>query len=128
MISIIMSAYNEKEEEIRAALDSMLNQTFKKFELILVVDNPSNKMIIKVAHEYKEKDNRLVIILNEKNLGLASSLNKAISIAKFPVIARMDADDYSYTNRLEVELSAIKRGADMVCSKFRVVDGDKKNF
>lgn len=117
-----MSAYNEDEFEFKRAIESILAQTYKEFELILILDNPKNRILKKIASEYKLLDDRVLVIENSENIGLASSLNKAISHSRYPYIARMDADDYSYPNRFEKELDVIWKGADMVFSRFNFVD------
>ena len=102
-ISIVMSTYNEKKEELVKAINSILNQTFKDFEFIIVLDNPQNVEHTKIIEEYLRKDDRIIFLKNDKNIGLAASLNKGIEIAKGKYIARMDADDISMTDRLEKE-------------------------
>lgn len=99
-----MSVYNEKEEWLRESIDSILNQTFSNFEFIIIVDNPENKLAINLLREYEKKDNRLKIYINEVNMGLVKSLNKAIGLCNCEFIARMDADDYSYPERLKKQI------------------------
>lgn len=99
-ISVIMSVFNG-QDYLNEAIESILNQSFINFEFIIVNDASidRSKEIIE-AHN----DPRIVIITNEKTLGLAKSLNKALKIAKGDFIARMDADDIATDNRLEVQL------------------------
>ncbi len=101
-ISVVMSIFNEKIEEINKSIDSILNQTYKNFEFIIVLDNPNNKEIKKELE--KIKDNRVKVIINEENKGLAFSLNRGIKCSKGKYILRMDADDISLTNRLEKQV------------------------
>lgn len=124
MISVVMSVYNESEALLFEAVDSILRQTEKRFELIIVLDNPQNKIALKQIKEFREKDSRVRMIENIVNIGLASSLNKAISLAQYDIIARMDADDISLENRFERELVEIKNGYDFVFSKYVVIDED----
>lgn len=126
VISVIMSTYNESEKELKRAIDSILNQTYQEFELILVLDNPANKSIFEIGKHYEEKYHNIKFVPNDKNIGLAKSLNKAVKLAKHPYIARMDADDFSYPNRLEVQIEYLKNGAEMVFSQFCFVDEDYK--
>lgn len=97
MISVIMPAYNA-DKYIAQAIESVLDQTYKQFELIIINDCSTDNTG-KIISSYKKKDNRIVVITNKKNLKLARSLNKGISIAKGKYIARMDADDWSYPDR-----------------------------
>lgn len=107
-ISVIMSTYRECEEYIRKSIESILNQTFNDFEFIIVLDDPTNKSLKEIIYSYKKIDNRIVFIQNEKNVGLANSLNIALNFAKSSIIARMDADDISLPNRLEKEYNFLR--------------------
>ncbi|MBL4559904.1 MAG: glycosyltransferase [Labilibaculum sp.] len=100
-ISVLMCVYDEPEDWLRQSIDSVLNQSFDKFEFIIVNDNPKSALIDKILNHYKRKDNRIIILNNECNLGLTKSLNKGLKIAKGKYIARMDADDISFKNRFE---------------------------
>lgn len=102
-ISVIMSVYNEPIEWISQSIDSILHQTFKDFEFIIVLDNPHGIEQKNILLAYKNKDERIKLIFNEKNLGLAHSLNIAIENSNGQFIARMDADDISHPDRLRVQ-------------------------
>ena len=99
-ISIVMSTYNESESELKEAIDSIINQTFKEYEFIIILDNPKNEEHKKILNEYSKVDERIKLYINEKNIGLAATLNKGIKIAKSNYIARMDADDICSLDRL----------------------------
>lgn len=108
MISIIMSTYREKTEYIRLSIESMLNQTYRDIELILVPDDPDNNSVTEVLKEYQARDTRIRILENKKNLGLPGALNKALKEARGEYIARMDADDISHPERLEAQLQFLQ--------------------
>ena len=108
-ISVIMSVYNESEEYLRKSMESILNQTFKNFEFIIILDNPENIIAETVIKKYSLKDKRIVFVKNEKNIGLTKSLNNGISIAKGKFIARMDADDISHPKRFEEQISFLNK-------------------
>lgn len=108
MISVIMSTFNEKIEHLKLSIESILNQTYKNFEFIVVLDNPHNKDIYECVRKYANVDSRMIVLSNEKNLGLTTSLNKALSYCHGEFIARMDADDISDSNRFEVQLKYIE--------------------
>lgn len=105
--SIILSIYNEENEVIEHSINSILNQTYKNFEFILVVDNP--KMPISFLKKIKERDTRLKIVVNKKNIGLTRSLIKAIKITKGQYIVRQDADDISLRERLSIAFDFIQK-------------------
>lgn len=113
-VSVVMSVYNEREKEIEESIVSICEQTFKEFEFIIVIDNPNNKEIIDKVNELKKKDKRIKVLINDENIGLASSLNKAIDVAKGKYILRMDADDISLTNRIEKLLNEIKKEKNII--------------
>ena len=90
-ISVIMPVYNA-ERYIKIAVDSILNQTFKDFELI-VIDDKGTDDSIKIVEEIS--DPRIRILHNEKNCGIAFSRNRGITEAKGEYLALMDDDDYA---------------------------------
>ncbi len=104
-VSIIMGIYKMAKKDIivKLAIDSILNQTYRDFEFI-ICDDGSNDGTYELVKNLTKKDKRVVLIKNDKNRGLAFSLNHCISIAKGKYIARMDADDISVLNRLEKEI------------------------
>lgn len=100
-VTVLMSEYNTKEEELRTSIESILNQTYKNFEL-LIIDDCSNERSTKIIESYN--DNRIKLVHNEKNLGLAQSLNRGLEIASGKYIIRMDTDDISYPDRIQKQL------------------------
>ena len=101
LISVIMSAYNESYAELERSIGSILAQTYSNIELIIVNDNPNNIELKTILNTIT--DERVKIFSNEKNIGLVNSLNKAVHLSKGNLIARMDADDISMPERLEVQ-------------------------
>lgn len=103
-VSVIMGVYNTADEEIlSASIDSILNQTFTDFEFI-ICDDGSTDGTYKILEKISNKDDRIILIQNKSNKGLAYSLNKGIAIAKGEYIARQDADDYSHKSRIEKQV------------------------
>ena len=98
-ISLIMSVYNG-EDYLSEAIESVLNQTLKEFELI-VINDCSSDSTSEILNKYAELDDRVKVHTNEVNLRLPASLNKAMSFAQGKYIARMDADDICLPERLE---------------------------
>ena len=103
-LSVIMSVYKEPVEWIKQSIDSILAQTFGDFEFIIVNDNPTRAENMDLLNEYHQKDARVAAIINETNLGLTKSLNKALAAAQGEYIARMDADDISLPQRFEKQV------------------------
>lgn len=102
LISVIMPVYNA-EKFLKFSIESILNQTYKNFEFIIVNDG-SKDSSLKILNEYKEKDNRIIII-DQKNMGIDGALNTALKNSKGDYIARMDADDIAIDIRLESQIS-----------------------
>jgi len=120
LISVIMPVYNTAPF-LKEAIESILTQTETDFELILINDASTDNSSEVIA---QFNDPRIRIINNEKNLGLAVSLNKAIRVATGKYIARMDGDDIALPTRFEEQLKIIK-SADrrtVVCSTCLLID------
>lgn len=97
-----MSLYKKEHPEyLRLALDSMINQTVKPDEIVLVEDGPLTDELYEVIDEYKD---RLNIVKNEKNMGLGLALNEGLKACRNELVARMDTDDISETRRCEKQL------------------------
>ena len=113
-VSVIMSVYSEWIDWIKQSIDSILNQTFRDFEFIIVNDNPERKENALLLEEYAKKDSRIRCIINEENIGLTKSLNRCLKVATGQYIARMDADDISMPNRLEEQVKFLDLNRDIV--------------
>ena len=102
-ITVIMAAYNEKEKIVREAIESVLNQTYSNFEL-LIFDDSTEETTKKAIDSYCS-DSRVVIYRNARREGFVTSLNHGLAIAKGKYIARMDADDIACRDRFEKQIS-----------------------
>lgn len=100
-VSVVMPVYNG-EKYLKEAIDSILNQTYTDFEFIIINDC-SEDNTEKIILEYK--DERIVYLKNEFNMGISRTLNRGIEISKGEYIARMDADDISLPNRFEKQVA-----------------------
>ena len=109
MISVIMSTYKEDERLLRESIESILNQTYRDFEYIIILDYPDNDVHKSVIEEYALKDDRIHFYINEMNMGLTDSLNRGLSLCHGEYIARMDADDISLPNRLERQMKYLEK-------------------
>ena len=101
-VSVLMCVYNTKEAWLREAIESILNQTFRDFQFIIVLDCPTDDSE-RVVQSYADRDDRITVVKNEENIGLTKSLNRGLAVAKGKYIARMDSDDVSLSNRLETQ-------------------------
>ena len=116
-ISLIMSVYNG-EDYIAEAIDSVLNQSFTDWELIVINDCSTDKTA-EILSKYELLDKRVKVHTNEVNLRLPSSLNKALSLAEGKYIARMDADDICLPDRLSKQYDFMEKNQDVALSSCR---------
>ena len=98
-VSIIIPVYNS-EEFLSKAIDSILKQTFKDLNIVLVVEAGTNSATLTIVNQYKETYSNIIVIKNKETLGLPKSLNEGIRRTDSQYIARMDADDIAYPQRL----------------------------
>jgi len=105
-ISVVMSVYNS-ERWLRESILSILNQTYSNFEFIIINDGSTDNSL-SIINSFKKDDNRIKLI-DQNNIGLTKSLNRAISISNGNLIARIDADDISLPNRLKSQYELMKR-------------------
>lgn len=108
MISVLMTVYNEPEEWLNSSVHSLLKSLGKSDEVIIVVDNP--KYNFKLLENLQRNDSRIKAVVNEKNIGLPASLNKAFGFSKGNLIARMDADDITYPDRFKESIKYMNKG------------------
>lgn len=102
-----MPAYNA-EPYITEAINSIINQTFKDWELI-IIDDASTDNTAQVAAKLAATDPRIHLYHNQTNLHICKTLNRGITLAQGELIARMDADDWCYPKRLEWQQSFMQK-------------------
>jgi glycosyltransferase involved in cell wall biosynthesis len=110
-ISVIMTVYNG-EKFLYEAIESILNQTYKEFEL-LIIDDGSKDGSVEIVKSFT--DSRIKLLVNEINRGQSYSRNWGIRESKGSYIAIMDADDVMYPNRLERQMSYLKQTNASIC-------------
>lgn len=129
-VSVIMPVYNS-EEYLGQAIESILNQTFRDFELLIINDGSTDNSM-EIINQYCKKDNRIKVYSNESNKGLPYTRERALNLAHGEYIALMDADDISYKERLEIQVRYLDDFNDvfMVASNFDIIEEEniKKNI
>ena len=120
-LSVVMAVY-DGESFLREAVESVLNQSFTDFELV-IVDDASTDSTPAILDQYRRIDSRVVVLRNDSNLGPYPSANRALMSARGDVIARHDADDVSTPDRFAAQLDALGSGSDvvLVISAFEVL-------
>jgi len=123
LVSVVMPAYNA-EKYISEAIESILNQTFKDFEFIIINDG-STDSTPNIIDKYARLDKRIIVLNNEKNLNIAESRNRGVEIAKGKYIATMDSDDRALPDRLKNQLEFLESNKDIAISigNINIMDG-----
>ena len=110
-VTVIMSIHNN-EKTLRTSVESIQKQTYKDWDMIVVDDastDGSRELLLNVS----KGDPRIQVLFNANNIGLAASLNKALSYAKGPLIARMDGDDISFPERFEKQVDFLMKNPEI---------------
>ena len=109
-VSVLMPVYKTKEEHLREAIESILNQTFSDFEFLILDDCPDDSRE-RIVKSYDDK--RIKYIKNEKNLGITPSRNRLMQMAKGEYLAVFDHDDVSLPTRLEKQVQYLDANLDV---------------
>lgn len=110
-LCVLLSVYNG-ERTLRQALDSVLSQTYRNFELF-IIDDASTDGTVHLLEDYQKADTRIRILTHKKNQGLTASLNEGLRNTEAPFIARMDADDESLPERFEKQIHFLRHSPDV---------------
>lgn len=125
LCSVIMPAYNS-EKYIADSIRSVLNQTYKNLELI-IVDDFSSDATKEIIETFAEQDIRIKVISNSINLGCAAARNRAIASSAGKYIAFLDSDDIWVSNKLENEIEEInQQQCDLIYTAYEMIDSDNK--
>ncbi len=112
-VTVLMPVYNG-EKTVEKAIRSVLSQSFKDFEF-LIVDDGSKDKTAKIISEYAELDKRIIYLKNESNLGIQKGLNRGLRHATGDFIARIDDDDeWSGDDKLEKQIQFLENNKDCV--------------
>jgi teichuronic acid biosynthesis glycosyltransferase TuaG len=122
-VSIIMSYY-KKKEYLNKAINSILNQTFKKFEIILV-DDEISKESIHLLNKIKKKSKKIKVIESVRNLGAGKARNLAINNSSGDYLAFCDCDDLWKKDKLKKQLNfMLKNNLDFSHTSYDIIDQD----
>ena len=120
-IDILLATYNG-EKFVREQLDSIINQTYKNLRII-ISDDCSNDSTIMILEEYKNKDNRIEVYLQEKNLGVVKNIEFLLNKVSSNFYMLSDQDDYWLPQKVEKSIEKLKEeNADLVFGDLEVVD------
>ena len=124
-VSVLTPLYNTPEPILREMIESILNQSFKNFEFLLLNDSPDNTRLEEVVRSYN--DPRIVFWNNTKNLGISASRNVLLARARGEFVAIFDHDDISLPDRLEKEAAFLdaNKHIGVVSSRLRMLESGK---
>lgn len=123
LVSVIMPAYNA-ERYIRESIESVLNQSYKRWELI-IIDDCSQDSTARIVREYAESDPRLKLIQSKKNVGPATARNIGIEAATGGYLALLDSDDLWLPEKLVKQIAfMLGHKADISCTAYRRMSAD----
>lgn len=123
-VSILLPVYNG-EKYLENSINSILNQTFKDFEFLIIDDGSTDNSVELIK---KFNDHRIVFVKNNKNIGLIKTLNKGLDLAQGEYVARMDQDDISLQKRLSMQVAFMDKNSDCgVCGSWIKTFGDVKS-
>lgn len=114
IVSVVMPMFNA-ESTLRYAVKSILDQTFENLEL-LIVDDASKDNSLHIAKELALRDSRIRVLESEENKGAYHARNFGISVARGEFVTVQDADDFSFPERIEMQLESLLRYKDVVAS------------
>ncbi len=122
-VTVLMPVYNG-QKSLRQAIDSILNQTYKNFEFLIINDGSSDESEL-IIRSYSDK--RIRLINNERNIKLISTLNKGLELARGEYIVRMDCDDISLPHRIQTQVDFMDNNPEVgVCGSWIKLFGKGK--
>ena len=125
MISILMPYYN-KRLYVKESIISVIDQSFKDFELIIIYDDETKKDLDYIK-SLEKMDKRIKLIINQKNLGAGLSRNRGIDYAKGEFIAFIDSDDLWRKDKLQKQITIMKKNNyDFSHTDYEIIDQDGK--
>ncbi len=125
-ISVLISVFNG-EKTINKSIESILDQTYNNFEILLMNDGSTDNTE-NILKEYADKFSHISYFENKKNMGLTFSLNFLIKKSNGTYLARQDADDISYRNRFQMQISTILKNNLDFCTSRALIKGTNKKI
>ncbi len=122
-VDILLATYNTKIEFLKMQLDSILNQTYSNFNLIISDDCSPNEEVREILKEYEKKDNRIQLYFQKKNLGYTKNFEFLLTKSREKYISFSDHDDIWYPNKIEESIKVLKeKDVDLVYCDAKQID------
>lgn len=124
LISVVLPVFNQNQEYLRLSIESILQQSFRDFELLIIDDGSTHSECLTTLEKLSTTDNRIRIIRNKPNRGIIESLNRGLKLARGPFIARMDSDDIALPHRFQKQIDFLKKNPaiDLVGAWVDIID------
>ncbi len=127
LVSIVIPYY-KKKEYVKKSINSVLNQTYKKFEIIIIYDD-EELADLDYLKDIVKSDKRINLIINKKKLGAGLSRNKGIKLSKGKYIAFLDSDDYWSKNKLKAQITFMNDNKYLIShTTYQIVDQNNKKI
>jgi len=109
-VTILTTVYNGLPY-LTESIESTLNQTYDDFDFLIIDDASPDAQVVKCIKSYK--DSRIKLVVNEKNLGVSNTINKALTIIQTPYIVRSDQDDISLPDRVQEQVDFLEKNPEI---------------
>lgn len=120
LVSIITPCHNSSKT-LSETIQSVLNQTYTNWELILI-DDQSRDNTFEIMQQHCDQDQRIKLIKNSHNLGVANTRNAGIDISRGELIAFLDSDDLWEPQKLQLQIDEYKKGANFIISDYSIIN------
>ncbi len=122
-----MSVYkNDKPADVALSIDSIINQSVKAAQFVIVLDGPLPAELEKLIYDYAEHNEIIEIVPLDQNVGLGKALSIGIDHCKFEYVARMDSDDYSLPDRFEKQIAFLENNPEIDVLGGQIAEYDSK--
>lgn len=127
LVDVLLATYNSNIQYLKEQLDSILNQTYKNIHIIISDDASTKDDVKKILKEYEQKDNRITLYLQEKNLGYLKNFEFLLTKSNANYISFSDHDDIWYENKIEECIKKLKeKDVDLVYSDCKQIDANNQ--
>ena len=127
LVDILLATYNSNEKYLREQLDSLIKQTHKNIKIYISDDSSTDKKVVGVLNEYKNKDERIIVFEQENNIGFNNNFEFLLKQSTAEYIMFCDHDDIWYENKVEKSLKKLKEtNSSMIYVNAKQIDEDGK--
>lgn len=114
-VTVLLAVYNN-DKDIQKAINSVINQTYKDWELIIIDDHSTDNTYKKIM-ELANDNNKIKVIRNNKNKGVFVSLNRGLKLSRGKYICKVDSDDYFHKNKIKIQLNHMEKNSSLILTR-----------